>query len=163
MIRAWWQGLAPRERRMVGGGAVLVAFLLGWAFLWHPLALRRTELARQVDAQRLELARVRAAAAELQRLRATGTRARGDREGRSLLALADATARDAGLAQALKRVEPVAGNAVRASFETASFDGLVEWMELLATRYGVQASDLSAERADGVGLVNARVMLQDAP
>jgi general secretion pathway protein M len=116
-----------------------------------------------VDAQRLELARVRAAAAELQRLRATGTRARGDREGRSLLALADATARDAGLAQALKRVEPVAGNAVRASFETASFDGLVEWMELLATRYGVQASDLSAERADGVGLVNARVMLQDAP
>ena len=52
---------------------------------------------------------------------------------------------------------------MRASFEAASFDGLVEWMELLATRYGVQASDFSAERADGVGLVNARVMLQDAP
>jgi general secretion pathway protein M len=52
---------------------------------------------------------------------------------------------------------------VRVSFENANFDALVDWIEDLSRSYGVEASDLSADRADGIGLVNARVTLQDAP
>jgi general secretion pathway protein M len=88
---------------------------------------------------------------------------RGDRQGRSLLALADATARSAGLEGALRRVEPVGTSGVRVSFEFASFDVLIAWIEQLTREYGVEATDFSADRADGVGLVNARVTLQDAP
>lgn len=163
MIAAWWQALAPNERRMLGIGTVVVALLLGWALVWHPLALKRAELEQTIEVQRRDLAYVRVGAAEIERLRAAGLRSRADRQGKSLLALADATARGAGLESALKRVEPVGARSVRVSFETANFDALVGWIEELSRSYGVEAGDLSADRADGIGLVNARVTLQDAP
>ncbi|HJT97092.1 MAG TPA: type II secretion system protein GspM, partial [Rhodanobacteraceae bacterium] len=78
-------------------------------------------------------------------------------------ALADATARSSGLESALRRVEPVGASGVRVSFEVANFDALIGWIETLAHDYGIEATDFSADRADGVGLVNARVTLQDVP
>lgn len=163
MIRAWWQALAGNERRMLAFGGLAAALLLGWALLWHPLARRQAELRQEVDNQRRDLAYVRLGAAEVAQLRMLGTRSRGDREGKSLLALADATARAAGLEGALKRVEPVGARSVRVSFEAVNFDALVQWIESLSKTFAVQASDFSADRADGIGLVNARVILQDAP
>lgn len=163
MIAAWWNGLAARERRMLTIGAALTAVLLGWALVWHPLASRRVELQNDLDNQRNELAYVRAGAGEIERQRATGARAGGQRAGKSLLALADATARSGGLGNALKRVEPAGAKSVKVSFESARFDALVTWIEGLSAAYGVEAVDLSADRADGIGLVNARVTLQDAP
>jgi general secretion pathway protein M len=163
VIAAWWRGLASNERRMLGIGAIVAALLFGWALIWHPLAARRAELERNVESRRSDLAYVRLGAAEIEHLHAAGTRSRADRQGKSLLALADATARGAGLEAALKRVEPVAARSVRVSFEAANFDALVQWIEGLSKNYGVEASDLSADRADGIGLVNARVTLQDAP
>ena len=148
---------------MLAGGALLAVLLLGWALVWHPLAVKRDELTRDVANQRRDLAYVRVGAAEVAQLRALGTRARGDRQGKSLLALVDATARGAGLHAALKRMEPVGSRGVRVTFDSANFDALVRWTEELARSYGVQATDLSADRADGIGLVNARVTLQDAP
>jgi general secretion pathway protein M len=163
VIRAWWNKLAASEQRMVAAGSIAAALLLGWAFVWHPLATKRAELRESVDTQRRDLAYVRVAAAEVERLRAAGTRSRADRQGRSLLALADATARDAGLEAALKRVEPIGAASVRVSFEFAGFDPLIGWIESLTRDYGIETTDFSADRADGVGLVNARVTLQDAP
>lgn len=163
MIAAWWQSLASNERRMLVAGGLVALLLLGWALLWHPLALRRAELREDVERQRLELAYVRSGVAEVERSRATGVRARGDRQGKSLLALADASAREAGLEASLRRVEPVGERNVRVGFEAANFDQLAQWLELLAARYGVEAIELSAERAEGLGLVDARVTLRDVP
>ncbi|MEO5623994.1 MAG: type II secretion system protein M [Dokdonella sp.] len=163
MIAAWWQARASNERRMLTFGGIVAAFLLAWALLWHPLALKQVELQRNVENQHRDLAYVRLGAAEVAQMRAAGTHSRGDRQGKSLLALADATARGAALETALKRVEPIGARSVRVSFEGANFDALVQWIEGLSKIYGVQAIDLSADRADGVGLVNARVTLQDAP
>jgi general secretion pathway protein M len=163
MIRAWWSGLAPREQRIVAIGAAVVVLMLGWALVWHPLAMKRAALRETIEAQRRDLAYVRVAVAEVARLRAAGTHSRADRQGRSLLALADATARSAGLEAALRRVEPVGATSVRVSFEFAGFDALIGWIEGLTRDYGIEATDFSADRADGVGLVNARVTLEDAP
>jgi general secretion pathway protein M len=163
VIRRWWNSLAARERRIVAGGAVVVALLLAWAFAWHPLAVRRADLAERARADRGTLAYVRAASAEVGALRAAGLRSRSSRQGKSLLALADATARDAGLEGALKRVEPTGPRSVRVSFVQADFDALASWLEDLSRDYGVEASDFSADRADGIGLVDVRVTLEDAP
>ena len=163
MIGPWWEARAPSERRILAIGAVAAALLLGWTLIWHPLARRKAELEQAIESQRSDLAYVRAGAAEIERRRATGQRTRADRSGRSLLALADATARSGGLEGALRRVEPVNARSVRVSFEGAGFDALASWIEALAQSYGVEATDLSVDRADGIGIVNARVTLQDAP
>jgi len=163
MIAAWWNGLAAQERRIVAVGGLFALLMLGWAFAWHPLALKRADLEQGIATQRSELAYVRAGAAEIERQRATGVRAGGQRAGKSLLALADTTARAGGLGEALKRVEPVGAKGARVSFESARFDALAGWLESLARDYGVEAIELSTDRAEGTGLVNARVTLQDAP
>jgi len=163
MIAAWWRARASRERQVLVVGGLVAVIALVWALVWHPLGRQHAELALAVEAGRAQLVQVRGAAAELGSLRAAGTRTRADREGKSLLALADATARSDGLESALRRVEPVASGSVRVSFEYAAFDDVVAWLERLARDYGIQASDFSADRVEGVGLVNARVTLQDAP
>lgn len=163
MISGWWNGLSERDRRVLLIGAAVVAIFLVWSFVWHPLSMRQALLSEQLDAARRDLASMRVAQAEVERLRNAGVRSRADRQGKSLLALADVTARGAGLDGVLKRLEPVGAHSVRASFEFASFDALIAWMEDLARDYGVQITDFSADRVDASGLVNARVTLDDVP
>jgi general secretion pathway protein M len=162
MIRAWWDGLQARERRMLGVGAVVVALMLGWALLWYPLSHARSDLASRVARQRDDLAWMRQALGETKNLRAQGAHSRADRQGKSLLALADVSARGAGLTGALKRVEPAGSSSVRVNFEIADFDTLVNWLDSLARDYGVQVTDFSADKVEGLGLVNARVTLEDS-
>jgi general secretion pathway protein M len=163
MIAVWWKSLSERDRHVLVIGAVIVSIFLIWAFVWHPLALKRAQLIEQLDNGRRDLAFVRVAEAEVERLRNAGVRTRADRQGKSLLALADASARGAGLDGVLKRIEPVGSRSVRASFEFASFDTLMSWVEDLARDYGIQITDFSADRVDASGLVNARITLEDIP
>jgi len=51
---------------------------------------------------------------------------------------------------------------VRVNLEIADFDALVNWLDALARDYGVQVTDFSADKIEGIGLVNARVTLQDS-
>ena len=163
MIRAWWLGLQARERMMLGVGGVVVAAMLLWAFAWYPLARTRDDLAVRIAQQRDDLAHMRAVSVDITDLRARASRGGMDRQGKSLLALADVTARDgkSGLGNGLKRVEPIGPKSVRVSFEAVKFDSLMTWVDGLGFSYGVQATDLSADRGDGVGIVNARVTLED--
>jgi general secretion pathway protein M len=161
VIAAWWQGLAERERRMLAVGAAVVALLLGWSFVWYPLAQARDSLQQRVARERTDLAWMQQTAGEFAALRSKGARAQVDRQGKSLFALADVTARGAGLATSLKRVEPTGNRSVRVSFESANFDALIGWVDGLARDYGIQATDFSADRVEGLGLVNARVVLEE--
>ena len=77
--------------------------------------------------------------------------------------LADASARGAGLDGALKRVEPVGAAACGSVSKSRTSMRWCAGSRSLSRNYGIEGSDLSADRADGIGLVNARVSLQDAP
>jgi general secretion pathway protein M len=69
MLRGWWQGLASRERLLVGAGAALVAAALFW---WVALApaigtLRAAEAQqRSLDAQLQHMQRLQAQAQAMQ-------------------------------------------------------------------------------------------------
>ena len=161
MMRAWWNARDARERRvlLIGGG--VTAVLLIWAFVWYPLQRSRTELRLRVETQRSDLQQMRSDSARVAQLRGLGARAKVERQGKSLLALADATARGAQLANELRRVEPVGPKSVRVSLEGASFDAVADWLEGLSRDFGVVATDFSADRAEGTGRVNARVTLEE--
>lgn len=161
MTNSWWASLQPREQRVVALGAAVAVVLLGWSLLWYPLAHSRTQLAERVRQQHENLAAMSQQAAQARELRARGGGGHADRQGKSLLALADATARGAGLGGALKRVEPTSEKSVRVSFEFAAFDTLTNWLDALVRDYDVQTTDFSADHVDAVGLVNARVTLQE--
>jgi len=162
-VRAWLAARSPRDRAVLFAGVGAIALMLAWAYVWHPLGQSRERLAAQVATARTDLAWMRGASAEVQRLRSTATGSTLDRAGKSLLALADSSARDAGLGTALTRIEPVNETRVNVWLERASFDQVATWLESLAQRYGIVADEMSADRVEGVGLANVRVTLVDAP
>ena len=162
-MRAWLESRTPRDRFVLLAGGALLLLMLAWGLVWAPLADARSGLAKQVATAKADLAWMRGASAEVQRLRTTSGVSALDRAGKSLLALADTTARDAGLGTALTRIEPVNETRVNVWLERAHFDTVASWLESLSRTYAVGVDELSADRVEGVGLANVRVTLVDAP
>jgi general secretion pathway protein M len=161
MIAERWRTLPARDRRALAwlGGALALA--LAWFAVWQPLQAARARAGNQLEQATRDRDWIRERSAEIGRLRAQGALLPLARGGKSLLALADAGAREAGLGGALKRVEPVSQGRVNLWFESVPFDALTDWLEQLEQRYGVRVDELGAERAAGVGMANVRVGLVD--
>ncbi len=159
-LRQRWNALAVREQRILSLGAVFVVLVLGYVLLWEPLAESRDNLRTQVQAAETDLAWMRAAAPLVQQ-RSANAPAALTLDGRSLLARTDASAADAGLKSALLRIEPVSDRQVRVSFQSAGFDALMRWVETLAANSNLRVSEFSVQRAEGVGLVDARLSLEE--
>lgn len=153
-MKAWFGQLDDYERLgvMAGGAAVLV--LAAVFFVWLPLDQRRDDLAARVQAQAETLAWMQDARRRV--LDARRQPGAAEREGRSLLALIDATAREHELAGQLRRAEPSGDDGVRVWFEEVRFTGLAAWMEALGERYGLVFTGFHIDRA-GTGRVNARL------
>lgn len=160
-MNAWWQSLSARDRRIVQIGGVVVAAMLFWALWFDPLQRARQSLAGSVKQAEADLVYVQSAAARLAGLQASGSATVFDRGGKSLLALADASAREAQLANALKRIEPVSGGRVSVWLEAASFDAVAQWLEQLQQHFGVRADEFSISRGAATGQVDVRVVLVD--
>lgn len=158
-FRLAWQARDARERRILSFGGALVLLVLAWALVWLPLQRSREELRQRIAADAVELEWMRQAAPAL--AGAASAPAPGPRDERSLLARADAGAREAGLGSALLRVEPVSESEVRMSFQSADFDALVGWLEQFAAGGTRTVTELSVQRAAGVGLVDARVAVRE--
>jgi general secretion pathway protein M len=159
-VRQRWDALEPRERRVLALGAVVVLAVIGYLAVWEPLVQSRDEWRLRVAAAETDLAWMRGVAPEVLARRGTAPSATAP-DGRSLLARVDASVREAGLGAALLRVEPVAANQVRVTFEQAGFDALMRWLESLAQRHGTRVTEMSVQRADGVGVVDARLGLEE--
>ncbi|HEB98484.1 MAG TPA: type II secretion system protein M [Thiotrichales bacterium] len=160
-MRDWFESLPPRDRAMVLGGGVLALLLLAWAFLWHPLVVKARDLEAEVEGLQGQLAWMQEAAAEVRRLQRTvaGSRPQG-LGGRSLLAVVDQSARSAGLAAGLKRVEPDGQARAKVRLEQVPFDNLMRWLGQIRRQYGIRALNVRLERAEGEGQVNARLSLE---
>lgn len=161
-MKRWWQGLAPRERLLVGGGGLLALILLGWALLWSPFSQRVAELGGSVSEQRATYEAMREDAGRIRQLQAGGSTRSPGLGGRSLLAVVDQSVRAGRLAPALRHLEPEGRDRVRLRLEGAAFDDLVLWLDQLQARHGIRAEAVDIEAAEAPGRVNARLTLAAA-
>lgn len=160
-MKAWFEGLDERQRLLVTGAGALLLLLLVYALVWAPLHSAFTSMQDKVTGQRATAAWMQQSALRLAQLRSSQGPARQGLGGKSLLALADSSARADGLGNVLKRVEPDGSSSVKVWMEGASFDELIGWLGKLNTRYGIQIDTVSMERAaDTAGRVNVRLTLQ---
>lgn len=159
-MKAWWETLSARERLLVIGGLGLTLALLSYALVWEPFRTSHRQLQQRVAEQRADLIWMRQAAREVKRLSGNaGTSP--TRDGRSLLTLVDQTARAAGLASALKRVAPQGEDKLSAQLDGVEFDKLIPWLGMLEHDHRIAIVNLSIDRANATGLVNARVILRE--
>lgn len=158
-LRRAFDRLSARDRLLaIIGSALLVLLVLVFA-VWMPLDQRVDRLRDTVDRQLVLRAWMSDAAQEAQQLRASSGSAQRV-EDQSLLAFTDRTAREAGLAGALRRVEPEGNDRVRIVLEQANFDTVATWLERLVGRFHVRIANVTVERREEAGLVNVRLVLQ---
>ena len=162
-MKEWWNGLAPREQRMVLFGGIALVIMAFYFGIWEPVQTQKENLEKAIAEQRAVRDWIQQAAIEVDALRGrsrTGSRAASG--GRSLLAVVDQTAKQGKLGPALRRVEPEGTAAVRVWLDQASFDDTVRWLAGLQRDHGIFVSTITVDRQDAPGMVNVRLSLQGA-
>jgi general secretion pathway protein M len=157
-MKEFWQQLNTRQQRLVVIAGLIVLGLVLFVWVWEPLAESRIAERERVSQQQALLdwlVALTPVAEQLQRESNRGT----DLGGRSLLGLADATARAAGLAGSLSRIEPAGEGQVRVWLDSADFVTTMGWLQQLSLQHPIEVSQLSIDRAQRSGQVNVRVTL----
>lgn len=157
-MRAYWSQLNRRQQRLLSAAMAVLVVAVLFVSVWEPLLESRNFEQERVAAQRALLDWLEAVEPAAAALRQGQAGAR-DLGGRSLLGLADQTARAAGLAGALTRIEPVGENQVRVWLDEADFTATMRWLEGLSINHPVRAAQLEIERGRSAGMVNVRVTL----
>ncbi|PRB83835.1 type II secretion system protein GspM [Pseudomonas sp. MYb185] len=159
-MNAWWAGLAPRERVILGAGVAVLVLLLLWLAIWEPLAKKRESLRTDISALSADLAWMQQVAGQVKRRAAQQqTQGNGATAGGSVLTLVEVSASAAGLRDSLERVQPE-GQGARLWFNETGFDALLGWLGELEQRHGLQVSQLAVDAGNAPGLVSARVKVE---
>ena len=160
-MRAWWEGLAARERRIVAaaGGVLLLAIL--FLFVLEPALERRADLRVQLQQLVNEHAWMEAQAPAVRARAAAPGATPAARPGSSPLGVVDVSARAAGLGPALRRVRPLE-TGVEAELEGAAYTALLRWLGTLESRHGLRVESLSVDRGAEPGRVNAQLRIEPA-
>lgn len=153
----WWRGLQPRERTVVGGGAIVLGLFLFYLLLWAPLQRDLTRLRTDVPKAAEQLTWMRAQAGRVNQLRAA---APTQLKGGGLLSFVEQSATAFNIKQNIKRVEPEGANAVRLAVDDVSFNNLVSWLGNLLKQGGVRVDNATFEGQATPGVVNARLLLR---
>jgi len=164
-MKDWWLAQSPRDRRILAIGGVFVVVAIFYSFLWEPLHQRHAKYQQQIQEQRQLLQWMQARSAEAKQLmshspsHSPSQRSKPKHQG-SLLSLVDRLAKQAGLGDGLKRVEPVGKTGVRLWLEDVEFSHLSQWLDTLSGQHGAEVDTAAIDRAESPGRVNARLLIK---
>ena len=158
-MKEYLDRLSERDRLLLMLAAAAVIILLVFAG-WHSFASRVDRMHDVLSSRQATLAYMKQAAQQVRQLR--GNAPVHSSTGQSLMALLDSTARQSGLHDAVKRVDPDGQDKVRLRLEQAGFDDMLRWLESLNRSYGITVENITIDRLDSIGLVNARLTLTGA-
>ncbi len=154
-MKAWWEGLEPRERitLMLGGGALILVL---WLSSYLDMRAESRKIQQRLPEQRSDVTWMQEAAQEVRRLGA-GSRNRATQSQGSVLATVDRTAKSAGLGQQIGRIQPDGELGVKVWIEGAGFDRLLPWIESLEQRQGIRVEAMTVKQTQTAGQVEARI------
>lgn len=157
--REWFLALERRERWLVGAAGVLLLGTLLYLAGIEPFLQSKAALEARVARREADLAWMRQALQEVRALRGRGNTVQS-LDG-SLLGTVDASAREQGLAGAIRTLQQENdGRAVRLRLEGAAFDGVLAWIHALRSRYGITVDNISVEPGQQPGTVNVSLTLR---
>lgn len=155
-MRAWYDKLAERERRMVLAGGIAGVVLLVLAIVL-PLNRNISQSRLRVTTKQGDLAFIQNAVPQLA---AAGPGIGAAATGESLVVLIDSSARESGLGKSLSSSQPTADKGLRVRLDHVPFDALVSWLARLSQSHGVRVESAEIESAGEVGFVNAGLVLK---
>lgn len=158
-MKSWFLSLTHRERIMVQAAASVIVVFMCYLLVIVPISNNYTKNKKNVASATETLEWMKAAAREVKEL-GGGDFLQADPKGKQLtLSIVDRSARKAGLASVMKRVQPEGDSGVRVWFENASFDELIRWLDTIESQHNLSVNEINVEKTESTGLVNVRVFL----
>jgi general secretion pathway protein M len=157
---SWFSTLAPRERLVLTGGALLLLILFSYLLVLEPLEAAIRQKESMLQAQHGQMNDLRVMAAEYRSLGSPEPKGGGAMRDTSLLAIVDASGTAQGIKDSIKRLSPEGKDKVRIHLEEAPFDKLVGWLVQLSTEYQITAESTAVRRSDEMGKVSGNLMLR---
>jgi len=155
-MRAWYENLAERERRMVLLGGVVALVLLVLAVVL-PLNRNIAQAQQRITVKQGDLSFIQSAVPQLA---AAGPGPGAVATNENLVVLVDSSARESGLGKSLASTQPTGDKALRVRFERAPFDGIMAWLARISQNHGIRVETAEFEFAGEAGLVNAGLVLK---
>ena len=149
-----FNALERRERISLQLLAVFLGAVVVYLAIWSPINSYYESSLQKRDAQFSLLQYMRAS--EKQARAASGTKVVRS-TGQSLITEVSNSARQLGITP--NRIQPEGNSAVSVWFDNVSFNVFVDWIVRLNEKQGVSVEQISIDRQDAPGFVNARVVL----
>lgn len=145
----YWKGLQPRERVILSWGSLLVALILFYALIWQPWHKAISHMESSLPALRENLVWMRQQAEVLQNGGASNSGAQVRGREQSLLSVIEQTAKANAVRGAIQQMVPgQSDREVRVVLEGVNFNQWVKWVDVLFRQYGVNVTQVTAERED---------------
>ncbi len=163
-MKEWFANLEPREQLFVGVGAIAVAIIVLYGFIWVPFDNSHKELAQDVESWQQSLSELGPLKNQLALQSSGDTGGRATPGNQTPVVIVDQTSRARGLDRSLKRSQPTTTTGIRVEFENVAFDDLVLWLGDLSSQYGlvVQQGSFSTSQT-APGRVNSTLTLERSP
>jgi general secretion pathway protein M len=159
LLSDWFNQLAPRERIMVSGCAVVIILALVWTVVINPIYTGTAALEQRITQKQGQLASLQEQASQILQLRdASGGANRGATTSDSIVVIIDRATRSRQLQEHLKRNQPDDRGGVRLRFEGAPFDALVGLLGELQRSYSMTLVSGNFDEA-GTGRVNCSLVI----
>lgn len=143
-----WSQLQPRERLVLGRGAILVSVIIGYVFIWQPWHVAIDHMQTILPNKRVDLIWMRHHA-ELAKQSGPHAIAQIKGADQSLMAVLEQSARSSGVQEAIQQMAP-GENDQEASVVLGgvSFNQWIRWVDSLQKQYAVSIKQLTADREE---------------
>lgn len=148
-----WSDLQKREKLVVIWGGAFLLIILGYAVLIAPLRGDLVSMEAAVLSKKAELVWMQDGAVKARQL----TALQSNKSAVSPLKVIDQAARKYGIDANLKRVDPGETGKIKVWFENLVFVDFMRFLRGIGGGQGLVVTNLSVERLDAPGIVNARV------
>lgn len=158
-MKSWWQARQPRERITLAAGSAALAVILYYFVLWQPAQQGIETKRERLQTIQDDAAWMQSASERYKQLSQASSASSKEAPDEALYALADRTAREDALGEAIQGVTPEDEGRVRVNLRGASFENVLRWLGRLQNEFGIRARPVSVERTDKPGMVNVRLVL----
>ena len=158
-MKQWFLSLTQRERILIQAAASVVGVFVLYFLIIEPISSTYEQNKKNVASSMETLQWMRMAAQEVKELSGGRAIRKGSKGKQFILSTVDKSAKNAGLASVMKRVQPESDTGVRVWFENAPFDELIKWLSIIESKNGLYVNEINIEKTETTGLVNVRVFL----
>jgi general secretion pathway protein M len=160
-LKNWFYALQPRERMVLGVGAIVALGIVIFTAL-VPFYASVNARAQRVAQKEADLAYMRSVGGDVMALSRDAGPMAMVQTGESLVVVVDRAARDCGLGAALTGQTPNGADGIRVRLERAEFDKLVVCLTSLQQGHAIAIESATIDRTSEPGFVNANLVLQRA-